>query len=819
MLSHLRNVVLAAILSLTSAARADVKPVPITIDTSATPDLAEWGERARQICEIWYPVIKDLLPGDPARLPTAVKIVVDAVIEGGIPAYASGNELHVNGRYVREQLGRGNSDFGMMIHELTHTVQRYASRAHWLVEGIADYVRYERYEPTARRRDFDPDKEKWDKGYWVTSGFLGWIEQTYEGGFVEKLHRALTTGSYREDQFFEQTTGKNLPALWQQFVQVRKQQRAATPVLALPVRRRADARRADARGPSFEATLAQARKERKPLVLYLGAVWCAPCKQVEAYRSSAAGQAALAKIQLVPYDVDTPAGKLVEARYPGGGLPRFVAVDFSGRELARTEGWSSDGGHPELFAVMSAALEKSLSADDLLQLARKDEEDTPVQLAAGRRLLEANRLAEARPLLVRASAASGELLAARALWALAELELEAEDPLAARKQAELLVEKHPGAPESLTAFRWLATLPDPPLTRLAAMVSSQLQARAPDADLLADLLLYSLRAGAVRVSGQLAARLAQQGGSDARRTWLLAEAAHARRDSKAALAFGRRAQMLADSRLAPRLDRELERYRRQDRRRSGLLTALLAAPEGKPERWPPSSQIAFARLPRTRPGRPDLKTGIVGRWRFDEARGVATADSSGKGNTGVLLGFGEGDRAGGHAGRALSFESSRRTTVMVRNSEFLNPREAITVAAWVKASDWSGNRRVVQKGVSDNQYRLTAEGGLLKFEVATETGRFTAAGPLPAKDVWTHVAGTYDGKKVRLLVNGVQVASASASSGALAVTPNALAIGCKTTENDLEHNCFRGAIDEVVLYDRALSDEELSRLAGSAGRS
>src|SRR4029450_5344312 len=115
-------------------------------DAKSTPDLREWADRAQQICEIWYPVIKDLLPGDPSSLPATVKIVLDPVIDGGIPAYASGNELHVNGRYVREQRAKGNNDFGMMIHELTHTVQRYASRASWLVEGIADYVRYERYE-------------------------------------------------------------------------------------------------------------------------------------------------------------------------------------------------------------------------------------------------------------------------------------------------------------------------------------------------------------------------------------------------------------------------------------------------------------------------------------------------------------------------------------------------------------------------------------------------------------------------------------------------------------------------------------------------
>jgi thioredoxin-like negative regulator of GroEL len=818
MLFHIRTLAPALVfyLSFAPAARGDIKTVPITVDASAAPDLREWGDRARQLCEIWYPVIKDLLPNDPSALPASVKIVLDPVIDGGIPAYASGNELHVNGRYLREQLSRGNSDFGMIIHELTHTVQRYTSRAGWLVEGIADYIRYERFEPTGRRRDYDPEKERHDRGYWVTSGFLAWIEQSYDGGFVEKLHRALTTGSYREDQFFEKITGKNLAALWQQFVQIRKQQRAATPpLLAMPARKPATG--VEARGPGFEATLVQARKEQKPVIVYFGAVWCGPCKNVEAYTTSAAGKAALAKVRLVHYDVDTPAGKLVETRYPGRGLPRFVAVDFSGRELARTEGWSGEGGHPEFFAVVSAGLEKSLAVDDLLALARKDPEDTPLQLAAGRRLLEARRLDEARPLLARASSASSEALAARAAWALAELELEAQHLAQARKQAELLVEKHPGAPDSLVAFRWLATLPEPPVAKLTAMVSTRLQSRSTEVEVLSDLLLYSLKAGALEAAGKLATRLEKEAASDPRRAWLLAEAAHARRNQKAALALGRKALVLADSRLAPRLGRDLERYRRRDPRPSGLMAALMAPSAA--DRWPPACQNAFARLPRSVSTRPDLKMGIIGQWRFDEAAGMAAADSSGKGNTGVLLGFGEGDRAAGRAGRALSFESARRTTVMVRNSEFLNPRQEITVAAWVKASDWSGNRRVVQKGVSDNQYRLTAEGGELKFEVATESGRYTAAGPLPAKDVWTHVAGTYDGKKVRLLINGVEVAAAPASGGPLAVTPNALAIGCKTTENDPEFNCFRGAIDDVVLYDRALNDQELTQLAGNSRRS
>jgi thiol-disulfide isomerase/thioredoxin len=815
-----RNVALGVLLGLGAAApaRAELKPVPILLDAAAAPDLKEWGDRARQICQAWYPVIKDLLPGDPSSFPAAVKIILDPVIEGGIPAYCSGAELHVNSRYVREQMGKGNSDFGMMVHELTHTVQRYGRAPSWLVEGIADYVRYERYEPTAHRRDFDPDKESYDKGYWVTSGFLAWIEQNHEGAFVEKLHRALTSGTY-DDGFFEKTTGKTLPVLWKQFAQLRKQLMAVRPLLAAPLRRPAPA--SEAHGATLESTLAQARQERRPLILYFGAAWCGPCRQVEAYLNTAAGKAAVARIQLVHYDVDSSAGKLVEGRYPGSALPRFVAVDFSGRELGRTIGWSSDGGHPEFFGLMSLALEKNLGVDELVGQARRDAEDTALQLAAGCRLVEANRSAEARSFLGRASASSADSLAARALWTLSELDLDGDaagaDPKRARKQAELLLERYPSAPESLTAFRWLATASDPPRARINAFVTSRLQPRAaPAPDLLSELLLYSLRAGATDAAGQVAARLESLPEGDARRMWLLAEAAHARRNQSRALQLGRKALVLADSRLGPRLDRELERYRKRDGRPSPLLAALIpTGGPGAPPPWP----LAFERLPRTLPARPDLKMGLLAQWRFDESKGMAAADSSGKGNTGVLLGFSDEDRASGHSGRALAFESSRRTTVMVRNSEFLNPREQITVAAWVKASDWTGNRRILQKGVSDNQYRLTAEGGELKFEVATQAGRFTAAGPLPAKDAWAHVAGTYDGKKVRLLVNGAEIASIAASGGPLAVTANPLAIGCKTADNDVEHNCFRGSIDDVSVYDRALTDRELSQLAGAVHRS
>ena len=154
----------------------------------------------------------------------------------------------------------------------------------------------------------------------------------------------------------------------------------------------------------------------------------------------------------------------------------------------------------------------------------------------------------------------------------------------------------------------------------------------------------------------------------------------------------------------------------------------------------------------------------------------------------------------------------------VNHSESLGPREELTVAAWIRAIDWKGNRRILQKGLNDNQYRLTAEDGKLLFDVVTESrepggGRLVASAPLPPVGEWVHLAGTYDGVRLRLLVNGAEVASAPAAAGRIAATRDPLVIGCKRSPETIATNCFNGLIDEVVVYDRALTDEELRRLA------
>jgi hypothetical protein len=104
-------------------------------------------------------------------------------------------------------------------------------------------------------------------------------------------------------------------------------------------------------------------------------------------------------------------------------------------------------------------------------------------------------------------------------------------------------------------------------------------------------------------------------------------------------------------------------------------------------------------------------------------------------------------------------------------------------------------------------YYLEAESGV----GAPATGGTFAGTPatiygtsaVPANS-WTHLAATYDGAMVRLYVNGVQVSS-HAQTGAISSSANPVQIGGDTIYGQY----FQGRIDEVRIYNRALSQAEI----------
>jgi hypothetical protein len=154
--------------------------------------------------------------------------------------------------------------------------------------------------------------------------------------------------------------------------------------------------------------------------------------------------------------------------------------------------------------------------------------------------------------------------------------------------------------------------------------------------------------------------------------------------------------------------------------------------------------------------------------------------------------------------------------IVIPDSPSLNPTEAITISAWVKADDWTGAPRIVSKGTGGRvrQYVIIASAGLLRFGITPVVDpAISATAPLPAVGICFHVVGTYDRSAARIYIDGVLIEEVPGTAD-IPVGIDVLAFGNKSDSTDpLEH--FDGVIDQVRIYDRALTSNEVLRLFSS----
>ena len=183
-------------------------------------------------------------------------------------------------------------------------------------------------------------------------------------------------------------------------------------------------------------------------------------------------------------------------------------------------------------------------------------------------------------------------------------------------------------------------------------------------------------------------------------------------------------------------------------------------------------------------------------YAVDEASGTTAADASGNGHTATLTNgpiF-----VAGKYGNALSFDGSNDYATI---GDIDIPGSAFTLSLWIKhAAAQSGWGSVVMKRLT---YGFEANGNNLSFGVGNGSS-WNANLSLPLDvGVWQHVAAVFTGSSVSVYKNGVQVGGAVAATLTNSNVP--LLFGSWTGSAEF----FNGQIDNVRLYDRALTPTEL----------
>ncbi len=210
---------------------------------------------------------------------------------------------------------------------------------------------------------------------------------------------------------------------------------------------------------------------------------------------------------------------------------------------------------------------------------------------------------------------------------------------------------------------------------------------------------------------------------------------------------------------------------------------------------------------------PSAPGSLVAAYGFNEGSGTTATDESGTGNAGLVIG--PTWTTSGKYGGALEFNGSN-DWVLINDSESLHLTNAMTLEAWVdpftlpsspcEPSSTCYWMDVVYK--DSDRYYMEASSSVNQ---APEVGGIFADGkhiviaPAPlATNAWTHLAVTYDGAMLKLYVNGVLVTNTPVTS-LITTSTNPLFIGGDQTMGQY----FHGRIDEVRVYNRALSAAEV----------
>ncbi len=215
----------------------------------------------------------------------------------------------------------------------------------------------------------------------------------------------------------------------------------------------------------------------------------------------------------------------------------------------------------------------------------------------------------------------------------------------------------------------------------------------------------------------------------------------------------------------------------------------------------------------------DIDSNLVGHWKLNETSGTTATDSSGGGFNGTMTNGlnGANDSVNGKINDALDFDGN--DYIDMGNIGIVTAQPASSICLWY---DYRGVDPLIEREMLIAEWQSGFHGWFLMLDNGAQTIAFTpstlfgstintGANTITSNE-WTHVCATFQGNTfTRLYINGVMITEdttgipATMHNGSLPLRIASQQFG----------NQFNGRLDDVRIYDRALTHEDVLALANS----
>ncbi len=198
--------------------------------------------------------------------------------------------------------------------------------------------------------------------------------------------------------------------------------------------------------------------------------------------------------------------------------------------------------------------------------------------------------------------------------------------------------------------------------------------------------------------------------------------------------------------------------------------------------------------------------GLVAYWPFDEGTGKTAEDVTGNGHDGKFAGAPKW--VDGKFGTALEFDGEE-DHVVVADDAALAIEENITFMAWFSPGDVLTSRRLMVK--NNSIFVIFDFGNKDSIDFLVKPDNTFAESTTTDWKVgeWYHFAGTFDGKTMKVYVNGKLEGEAANN---VPIAPSDLELWIGGDDFGRPTDFFPGTIDEVRLYEKTLTEAEIQKV-------